>query len=90
MALQKLKPCPFCGSDNISWCWNLSLKFGYFAYIQCQECKAQTRPVSISTELCKKEGFSNPDNKSFWENESFQTAGRLWNHRRRRRKEVEK
>lgn len=88
MANFDLKPCPFCGSEDIVWSWNHSSKWGYFAFVKCDECGAQTKIQPIPSELCDGEDFSNHDNMEFWRSKPFQKVTELWNQRKRRRKTV--
>ena len=82
-----LKPCPFCGGGACLE-WNVSSKWGYFVFVRCEECRAQTRIIQAQSELFEPAGFSRTD--EFWESRPFEKAAELWNQRKRRRKEVQK
>ena len=80
-----LKPCPFCAGDA-NWQFGHS-RYGYYGFVKCSDCGASTKLVSIPNDLCKGNDFMAHDD--FWESKPFQTATRLWNSRRRRKKEAD-
>lgn len=43
--MAELKPCPFCGSTNISmWVTDRGEPFGALYYFECQNCGVKTEP----------------------------------------------
>ena len=65
------KPCPFCGSKEVSL-ERFYGKYGWFVQCSCEFCGARTRT------------YRNPldaDDPRFWEHESCDRAIIAWNQR---------
>ena len=69
---EKLKPCPFCGGDDIYTKYN-GAKHGRFYYIECNTCGGRTRGACIP--------FSEAQEHE-WDNRAVNTVTMLWNQRR--------
>ena len=70
-----LKPCPFCGCEDIVIKNQFSSKYAsFYTVAECSRCKASTRPS---------ENFTNgdPSTEEFWKSESVLEVSRLWNTR---------
>ena len=73
--LVELKPCPFCGCEDIVIKNQFSSKYdSYYTVAECSRCKASTRPS---------ENFAGSDPKAedFWNSESVAEVAKLWNTR---------
>ena len=46
---EELKPCPFCGSDEIT-AWYQGTKYGRIAYVECDICGAKTKAFKYLSE----------------------------------------
>lgn len=73
--LVDLKPCPFCGCEDVVIKNQFSSKYdSYYTVAECSRCKASTRPS---------ENFAGSDPKAedFWNSESVAEVAKLWNTR---------
>lgn len=71
------KKCPFCGDAETYLHYNGS-KYGYYYYVKCELCGAQTRGV-----LRKRRELPPVGEEDFeeWTNTAARTAVDLWNRR---------
>lgn len=70
-----LKPCPFCGCEDVVIKNQFSSKYdSFYTVAECSRCKASTRPS---------ENFTNgdPSTEEFWKSESVLEVSKLWNSR---------
>ena len=75
IGLVDLKPCPFCGCEDVVIKNQFSSKYdSYYTVAECSRCKASTRPS---------ENFAGSDPKAedFWNSESVAEVAKLWNTR---------
>lgn len=75
MCLSELKPCPFCGSENIGMHASYNPKIHrYFMFARCEKCKSTGTSVA-----CKREYDSTDE--SIWEDYAAYIATNAWNRR---------
>ena len=68
--MENLKPCPFCGSKEIS-AWYRGTRYGRIAFIECDTCGATSKTFRYYD-----------DNKEFNENDiGAEKAVAAWNRR---------
>lgn len=75
MTESELKPCPFCGCENINMHANYNRKIArYFVFARCDRCKSTGR-----TFVCKCEYEA--EDESLWEDNAVYYAECAWNRR---------
>lgn len=70
--MEKVKSCPFCGSDEIMLKYNGS-RHGRFYYMECDVCGGRTRGICVPTKEL--------DGLDEWNNDAAAKVERLWNRR---------
>lgn len=71
-----LKPCPFCGSDEIVCYWRAA-KYGRAIYfVKCEGCGAETRAFALRTDVDELKGREDE-----WTNSAAFNAVESWNRR---------
>ena len=68
---EKLKPCPFCGSENVTLAYNSSRYKRYYYYVSCMICGARTRGEGIYADHVSEE----------WDNQAAMKSVSCWNQR---------
>lgn len=69
----KLKPCPFCGGEELSYMRIYSRKAkGFYVFVVCDYCNGQTKGYLNTRESA---------DENFWKDESIGRAEIAWNMR---------
>ena len=70
---EKIKPCPFCGSDQVGGDYNMSRYGKRYYFVRCLVCGARTRGESVLKESL--------DPEDEWNNAAYLTSVACWNQR---------
>ena len=72
----ELKPCPFCGGEDVFVHWK-GARYGRVIYfVKCEKCGAQTRAFSLYADI--DELKNSPEE---WNNSAAFNATESWNRR---------
>lgn len=72
----ELKPCPFCGSDEVFIHWQ-GARYGRAIYfVKCEKCGAETRAFSLRADTSELKGSPKE-----WDNSAAFNALESWNRR---------
>lgn len=55
--MTELKPCPFCGSDQVGHATGTA--YEQFLFVACHECEAQGPPTAYEGKDCKERAAEN-------------------------------